>query len=437
VIALSRPLFGGPRPTVDDYLAVRAHTESLAEPLSPEDQTVQTMADVSPTKWHRAHVTWFFEQFVLLPHRPGYEAVDDRNLYLFNSYYESAGPRHPRDERGYLTRPGAADVTVYRSRVDDAMGELLGGDLQASVAAIVELGLHHEQQHQELLLMDIKHVFGANPFRPAYHPELPAPGRDRPFGWREVEGGLVDIGAPTDGSFTYDNETPTHRVWLEPYAIADRLVSTGDWLAFMADGGYHRPDLWLSDGWATIHADGREAPLYWESDGEGGWRIHTLAGLRPVDLSEPVVHIDYYEADAFAHWAGARLPTEAEWEHAAAAAPSPRPVTFHPRASDDGGWYGQVWQWTASAYLPYPRFVPAPGMVGEYNGKFMSGQHVLRGSACITPAGHARRTYRNFFPPAAQWPFTGLRLARSLAPRPLGQVEVERSSVLDPIAGTG
>jgi ergothioneine biosynthesis protein EgtB len=405
---------GAPRPTGDGYLQVRNQTESLASPLSPEDQTVQTMPDVSPTKWHRAHVTWFFEQFVLLPSHPGYQPVDGRNLYLFNSYYEGAGPRHPRAERGMLTRPGAAEVTAYRDRVDESMGSLLAGDVPPGVAATIELGLHHEQQHQELLLMDIKHVLGTNPFRPAYHAEPATPSRSGDVGWLEHEGGLVEIGAPTDGTFTYDNETPTHRVWLEPYAIADRLVSAGDWLAFMADDGYHRADLWLSDGWAAVRAEGREAPLYWESDGAGGWRVHTLAGLRPVDPSEPVVHVSYYEADAYAHWAGARLPTEAEWEHAASAvaAPQLRPVTLHPVGAADGGWYGQVWQWTSSAYLPYPRFEPAPGVVGEYNGKFMSGQHVLRGSACVTPPGHARTTYRNFFPPGARWAFAGLRLAR-------------------------
>lgn len=417
-----QPPIGAPQPTADGYLAVRRQTEALAAPLSPEDQTVQTMPDVSPTKWHRAHVTWFFEQFVLGP-EPGYRPVDDRNLYLFNSYYEGAGPRHPRAERGVLTRPGAADITRYRARVDETMESLLAGEVAPGVVATIELGLHHEQQHQELLLMDIKHVLGTNPFRPAYHPEDPPCGVERQLGWRPVEGGLVEVGAEVGlaGGFSFDNETPTHRVWLEPYAVADRLVSGGDWLAFMADDGYHRPDLWLSDGWTAVRSSGQESPLYWEPDGAGGWRVHTLGGLRALDPSDPVVHVSYYEADAFARWAGgdwagARLPTEAEWEHAAASLGNPavRPVALHPRASDDGGWYGQVWQWTASAYLPYPRFTPAAGLVGEYNGKFMSGQHTLRGSACITAPGHARRTYRNFFPPGSQWAFAGVRLARTL-----------------------
>ncbi|HET9690684.1 MAG TPA: ergothioneine biosynthesis protein EgtB [Acidimicrobiales bacterium] len=403
--------------TLDAFVAVRAATEGLAAPLSAEDQTVSSMPDVSPTKWHRAHTTWFFEQFLLLVASPGYEPVDERYLYLFNSYYEGAGPRHPRAERGLLTRPGCAEVADYRARVDEAVAALLArrqGD--PAVDATVELGLHHEQQHQELLLMDIKHVLGTNPFRPAYAAARPARGGARPLGWLPVDGGVVEVGAPPDGPFTFDNETPVHRAWVEPFEVADRLVSAGDWLEFMADGGYEQPGLWLSDGWAAVRAEGRRAPLYWDAAPDGsGWIVHTLEGHRPVDPAEPVVHVSYHEAEAFAHWAGARLPTEVEWEVAARRwAPDPpvRPIGMHPAAGADGGWWGQVWQWTASAYLPYPGFRPAPGLVGEYNGKFMCGQHVLRGSACVTPPGHARLTYRNFFPPAARWAFSGLRLAR-------------------------
>lgn len=412
--ALASPPLGRPEPTSDGYLAVRAQTEALSAPLSPEDQTVQTMPDVSPTKWHRAHVTWFFEQFVLLG-LPGYRAVDDRYLYLFNSYYEGAGARHPRAARGHLSRPGAADIGRYRERVDEAMCTLLAAGVDEAVTGTVELGLHHEQQHQELLLMDIKHVLSADPSRPAYFSEPHAAQTISPQGWHYLTGGLVEVGAPVGAAFSYDNETPRHRAWLEPYQIADRLVSAGEWLAFMADGGYNRPELWLSDGWAAVQAEQRQAPLYWQPDAAGVWWVHTLAGARPVDAGEPVVHVSHYEADAFARWAGARLPTESEWEHAAVVLgrrPALRPVALHPTTSDDGGWYGQVWQWTASAYLAYPGFVPAPGVVGEYNGKFMSGQHSLRGSACITAPGHARTTYRNFFPPGARWAFSGLRLAR-------------------------
>jgi dimethylhistidine N-methyltransferase len=440
---------GAPRPTVDGYREVRAATEALARPLSAEDQTVQTMPDVSPTKWHRAHVTWFFEQFLLLEHLPGHRPVDDRYLYLFNSYYEGAGPRHPRVERGLLTRPGIGEITAYRQTVDDGMEHLLAHDPSPTVTALVELGLHHEQQHQELLLMDIKHVLGTNPLVPAYLPD-PRPAihlveRDRAapptLGWVGHQGGLVEIGTDlgvangagldfADG-FAFDNETPRHPVWLQPYALADRLVTAGEWLEFMADGGYDRADLWLSDGWAVNRTQGRRAPLYW-SNGDAtaggghpgeGWEIFTLSGRRPLDPNAPVIHVSYYEADAFARWAGARLPTEAEWEAIAArsAPPAVAPIRLHPRpappATDDGQarqLYGEVWQWTSSSYLPYPHFEPAAGVVGEYNGKFMVGQQVLRGSASITPPGHTRLTYRNFFPPGARWPFTGVRLARNV-----------------------
>ena len=372
--------------TALSYADVRAHTEALAAPLSPEDQTVQSMPDVSPTKWHRAHTTWFFETFVLSS-QPGYRPFDERFAFLFNSYYEGVGPRHERSERGLLTRPGVAEVADYRAHVDAAMADV---DLESD---LVQLGLHHEQQHQELLLMDIKHVLSVNPYRPAYadgwHPAVTTSGSV------VHEGGLVDVGHDGTG-FAFDNEGPRHRVWLEPFALDLAPVTCGDWLEFMADDGYHRPELWLSDGWATIRAGGWEAPMYWEPS--DGWHVYTLRGLRPVDHGEPVCHVSYYEADAFARWAGARLPTEQEWE--AAADVDPALVA------------GDVWTWTSSAYSAYPGFTPAPGAVGEYNGKFMVNQYVLRGGSCLTPQDHVRPTYRNFFPAAARWPMTGVRLAR-------------------------
>ncbi len=408
-----------PEPDLEHYRAVRAATEALAAPLSPEDQTVQSMPDVSPTKWHRAHVTWFFEQFILIPYQPGYRPVDDRYLYLWNSYYEGAGPRHPRAQRGLLSRPGVGEVTAYRDTVDAAVEDLLGRALPPAVLALVELGLHHEQQHQELLLMDIKHVLGTNPLQPAYRLTRPPAGVDpgRPV-WVDYGGGLIEIGADAGVGFGFDNELPRHQEWLRPFQLADRLVTAGEWLEFVADGGYRRPDLWLSDGWAALQAAGQEAPLYWERDGDG-WLVYTLYGPGRLDPALPVVHVSYYEADAYARWRGARLPTEAEWECAAALEPGPDApaVALHPEAAAAGSGglrqlYGSAWQWTSSGYLPYPGFQPAPGAVGEYNGKFMVNQQVLRGSAAITPPGHARPTYRNFFPAGARWPMTGVRLAR-------------------------
>jgi dimethylhistidine N-methyltransferase len=427
-----------PEPSVSGYRRVRAATEALAQSLSAEDQTVQSMPDVSPTKWHRGHVTWFFEQFVLLPHQPGYRPVDERYQYLFNSYYEGAGPRHPRAERGLLSRPGAGEVAGYRQAVDEGIETLLA-DPSPEVCSLVELGLHHEQQHQELLLMDIKHVLGANPLNPAYLRDAQSGDSRtadrrtarRSLRWISHPGGVVETGAPGlaarglldfSGGFSFDNETPRHRVWLEPFAIADRLVTAGEWLEFMADGGYKRANLWLSDGWAVNQVEARRAPLYW-SEGAEGWEIFTLNGRQPLDPDLPVVHLSYYEADAFARWAGARLPTEFEWEAIAATAPPPetRPIALHPRRAvvEDGSvhvcqLYGEAWQWTSSAYLPYPRFDPLVGIIGEYNAKFMVGQQVVRGSATITAPGHARATYRNFFSPAARWAFTGVRLARDV-----------------------
>jgi dimethylhistidine N-methyltransferase len=410
---------GPPRPDMEGYRAVRAATEALAAPLSPEDQTVQTMPDVSPTKWHRAHVTWFFEQFVLMAHQRGYRPVDDRYLYLWNSYYEGAGPRHPRRERGLLSRPGVGEVTAYRDTVDEAMENMLGNPLPDAVLSLIELGLHHEQQHQELLLMDIKHVLGTNPLRPAYRLTRPPAGRDPgPLGWVAYDSGLRDVGTTPGTGFAFDNESPRHLEWVARFQLADRLVTAGEWLEFMADGGYQRPELWLSDGWAAVAGAHQQAPLYWEPQG-ADWVAYTLYGPGLVDPALPVVHVSYYEADAHARWRDARLPTEAEWEVAAAAETGPvaPAVALHPEAAHPGSGtvrqlYGAAWQWTVSGYLAYPGFRPAAGAVGEYNGKFMVGQHVLRGSAAITPPGHARVTYRNFFPPGARWPMTGVRLAR-------------------------
>jgi ergothioneine biosynthesis protein EgtB len=402
----------------DRYQEVRDLTEQLAAPLSPEDQTVQSMPDTSPTKWHRAHVTWFFETFLVIDRLPHYQPFDPAYHYLFNSYYEALGNRHPRPERGLITRPGVAEIGAYRAHVDAAMRELLQSDPDPALADLLELGLNHEQQHQELLLMDIKHALFANPLRPAYR-DLPAPptAPSPALGWIEHEGGAAELGHRGDG-FAFDNELPRHVVQLQPFALADRPVTCGEWLAFINDDGYERPELWLSDGWSAIRSDRREAPLYWFEE-NGRWRLFTLAGAREIDPAEPVCHLSYYEADAYARWAGARLPTEAEWE--AVAEPRTRERGFldldalTPRPRDDGpGLFGDVWEWTSSAYLPYPRFQAAPGAVGEYNGKFMVGQHVLRGGCCATPLGHVRASYRNFFPPAARWPFSGARLAKDL-----------------------
>jgi ergothioneine biosynthesis protein EgtB len=401
------------------YREVRDLTEALAAPLGPEDQTVQTMADVSPTKWHRAHTTWFFETFVLAAHQAGYRPFDEAFGYLFNSYYEAVGARHTRADRGQITRPTCAEVGSYREAVDRSMGLVLSDDIGDAVTGLVTLGLHHEQQHQELLLMDIKHVLASNPLRPAYlaadPPLAPTPA---PLGWVDRPGGIVVVGHG-GGGFAYDNEGPRHDALLRPHRLADRLVTNGEWSEFMADGGYRRPELWLSDGWAEVCAQGWEAPLYWEPVGDG-WHEFTLAGRHAVDPGRPVVHVSHFEADAYARWAGARLPTEEEWE--AAVADQPFAVRAfdlgapHPAGDDGCGGplrqaFGEVWQWTSSAYLGYPGFAPAAGAVGEYNGKFMSGQVVLRGSSCATPPAHARATYRNFFPPRARWAFSGVRLA--------------------------
>ena len=409
----------------DRFAAIRQLSEALAANLSAEDQAIQSMPDVSPTKWHLAHTSWFFETFLLAPFAPGYRAFDAAFAYLFNSYYEAVGPRHPRPERGLLSRPTADVIAAYRHHVTAAMLRLIetaGEEVWQQAAPLIELGLNHEQQHQELILMDIKHVFSMNPLLPAYQAPRPhAAARARSPAWIEFDGGLEEIGHAGIG-FAFDNEGPRHKIWLEPFRLASQPVSCGEYLDFIADGGYRRPEFWLSDGWACVQQQGWQAPLYWRCD-DGEWHIFTLSGERPVDPAEPVCHVSFYEADAFARWAGKRLPTEAEWEIAA------REVTLTgnladsghlhpcPETSDAAGLHqmiGDVWEWTASPYIAYPRFRPASGAVGEYNGKFMSNQMVLRGGAAVTPADHIRITYRNFFPPSARWVFSGLRLAEDV-----------------------
>jgi len=384
---------------VDAYCAVRAETERRAALLSAEDQIVQSMSDASPAKWHRAHVTWFFEQFLLRPFAPAYRPFDERFAFLFNSYYVSAGPRYARPQRGMITRPGVAETTAYRAHVDAAVVELLetANDL-AALRPIVEIGLHHEQQHQELMLTDILHAFAQNPTWPVYDAHWQWP-RSVPAANRgdNLIAGVHGIGHDA-ASFCFDNERPAHQELLQPVRLSRALVTNGEWLDFMADGGYATPTLWLSNGWDEVQAQGWDAPGYWRHV-DGAWFSMTLGGLRPVDPALPVCHVSYYEADAFARWAGGHLPSEAEWEVAAKAG-----------LLDDA--FGAVWQWTRSAYSPYPGYVAEPGALGEYNGKFMVNQMVLRGSSLATPAGHSRLSYRNFFYPPARWQFSGLRLAQ-------------------------
>jgi dimethylhistidine N-methyltransferase len=400
------------------YRFVRHATEALTRSLTPEDQLAQSMPDASPTKWHLAHTTWFFETFLLTPRLAGYRPFDPRFGYLFNSYYEALGPRQPRPQRGLLTRPSLADVIAYRAHVDAAMTRLIEAGTDGW-DHLLDLGLAHEEQHQELILMDILHLFAQSPLKPAYAPPRGAPAAAAPpMAFVDVPGGLVQIGR-ADGGFAFDNEGPRHQVWLEPFRLADRLVTNGEWLAFMADGGYRRPELWLSEGFAKVREEGWDAPLYWER-ADDGWKVMTLQGLRPLDPARPVSHVSFYEADAYATWAGGRLPTEAEWEHAAAGLPLEGNFLGNGRlapgvAPAQGGlkqMFGDLWEWTRSAYAPYPGFRPAPGAVGEYNGKFMASQFVLRGGACVTPAGHVRASYRNFFYPAQRWMFSGVRLAK-------------------------
>lgn len=397
---------------VDRYRVVRSHTEELAAPFSAEDQTVQSMPDVSPMKWHRAHTTWFFETFVLGMADESHVPIDPTFSTLFNSYYVAVGPRYERAARGVISRPGSAEVGEYRRRVDEAMLALLAADDDPAIAEVTILGLNHEQQHQELMAMDIKHVLSRNPLvnRPGVIDWSPAPTSQESL--QAFEGGLCQLGVDPATPFSFDNEGPQHQIFVAPFSLADRLVTNRRYLAFIDDGGYERPDLWLSDGWALAQAQGWEAPLYWER-GASGWEEFTLLGRGGLDLERPVAHVSYYEADAFARWAEARLPTEAEWEvavRALGATDDERHGTLHPTGVGDDH-FGSLWQWTQSAYAPYPGFAPAAGAVGEYNGKFMINNQVLRGSACVTPPGHSRPSYRNFFNPGSRWMFSGIRLA--------------------------
>ncbi|WP_447776891.1 ergothioneine biosynthesis protein EgtB [Variovorax boronicumulans] len=421
-MTFSRPIAPVANALRERFRTVRAASLALAAPLSAEDQCIQSMPDASPTKWHLAHTTWFFETVLLQPHAADYRPFDARFHYLFNSYYEALGPRHPRPQRGLLTRPSLDEVQAYRRHVDEAVLALLAAPQAldwAAIEAIVALGLNHEQQHQELLLTDILHALSCNPLlpacKPASGPALRLAAVPAEVRWLAQPGGMVEVGHAGDG-FCFDNETPRHAALLRPYAIADRLVNCGDYAQFIADGGYQRPELWLSDGWATVQAQGWRHPAYWlEADdpriatlGAGGghaassgWQMFGLHGVRPMEADAPVAQLSFYEAAAYAEWAGARLPTEFEWE-AAFDAPGIAQMSGH------------VWQWTRSSYDPYPGFRPLPGIAAEYNGKFMVGQLVLRGGSVATPAGHTRPSYRNFFPPAARWQFSGLRLAKDL-----------------------
>ena len=427
------------------YREIRRWSERLCQPLQIEDYVIQTMPDVSPPKWHLAHTTWFFETFILQPLGADYTLFHDRYTYLFNSYYEAVGDRHPRFQRGLLSRPTVADIYAYRAHVDRAMEKAIVAGLSVdnprSFVDLLELGLYHEQQHQELLLTDIKHILATNPLFPVYEDAKPVPhsvsdpvrhsgaGGDRPGGltWQVYPDGLYEVGhdsrSGAESTFAFDNESPRHQVYLQSFALADRLVTNGEYLAFMEAGGYRTSHYWLSEGWSWVQ-DGKRSPLYWHWQ-DGAWQVMTLQGLQPLCLEEPVCHVNYFEADAYATWAGYRLPTEAEWEVAARLVlesvnfqdrsrefyPHPLPAVDQPGLQQLNG---EVWQWTQSAYLPYPGFRCVSGAIGEYNGKFMCNQMVLRGGSCATPPGHLRVTYRNFFPPSTRWQFSGIRLAKHL-----------------------
>jgi len=406
-------------PSLDAYRQVRAATLRLVDGLHDADLTPQSAEFASPGKWHLAHTTWFFEQFVLAAHGTGYRRFDERFGFLFNSYYNAVGARHERPRRGLLTRPTLAEVLAFRAHVDHAMADFLGSRVPDDAGALVELGLHHEQQHQELILTDLLHLFAQNPLRPAVRAAAPvaAPAAAGPLAWVGFDGGNVETGH-AGAAFAFDNESPRHVVALRPFRLATRPVTNGEWQAFVDAGGYRDPQLWLSDGWDTVQAQRWQAPLYWQDGADGAPLQMTLDGLRPRDAQAPVAHVSFFEADAYARWAGKRLPTEFEWEHAA------RGVAVEGNFVEQGAWaprpasgsglrqmFGDVWEWTASPYVAYPGFRTAPGAVGEYNGKFMNGQYVLRGGSCASPRSHLRATYRNFFQPGQRWQFSGLRLA--------------------------
>jgi ergothioneine biosynthesis protein EgtB len=410
---------------VERYCRVRHLSEQICGPLATEDYVVQTMDDVSPPKWNLAHTTWFFETFLLKGFLPDYQEFHPRFNYLFNSYYEAIGERHPRPRRGLLSRPTVEDVYRYREHVDRCMAELFGQageETWPRLEPLLALGLNHEQQHQELMITDLKHILAANPLRPVYRERGAGPGEPTGLDWFDYPGGVAEIGFHGAG-FSFDNERPRHKIYLEDFRLASRLVTNGEFLEFMEAGGYRQPKYWLSEGWATVLAQGWDRPLYWEKE-NGRWWNMTLSGFRPVEEHEPVCHVSYFEADAYARWRGKRLPTEGEWETAAAGLSVDGNFldrgTFHPLAAtkEPGGSprqvYGDVWEWTQSQYTPYPGFEPEEGAIGEYNGKFMCNQFVLRGGSCATPADHMRPSYRNFFPPQARWQFTGIRLAENL-----------------------
>ena len=407
---------------IDHYNKVRQHSLLLAEPLSDEDCGAQSMPDASPVKWHLAHTTWFFETFILESMEAAFAPFHPAFRVLFNSYYNGVGEKHPRAQRGLLTRPGMAQVRAYRADVDARIARLLAGELardeRERLTMLLALGLEHEQQHQELLLTDVKHLLAQSALFPAYLDTAPAPAQEhaQPTAWLAFDGGLAQIGHAGDG-FCFDNELPRHPQYVAPFELASALVTNGEFLAFIEAGGYRTAHLWLAEGWDWVRSQQLACPLYWQRDDAGHWQEFTLFGLRPLDLRAPATHLSLFEADAYAHWAGARLPTEAEWELAAQGI-AVEVGQLHPEAGAPGAglrqMFGNCWQWTSSSYAPYPGYRTAPGALGEYNGKFMLNQYVLRGSSCATPAGHARASYRNFFPAGARWQFSGIRLARQV-----------------------